>query len=230
MEKQDLLLLHGALGSRSQFQGLIPLLEPDFEIYTLDFSGHGDMPPQTEFGIITFANEVLDELARWDIDKINVFGYSMGGYIACYLALNSTRIIKAFTLGTKFLWTPEYAAFETRKLNPEKILEKVPAYAEELRLRHRSLDWQLLLEKTSRMMTDLGYFNLLTADRIAEIEKQICIGLGELDNTVDIDETIAVYKSMPNGRLCVLPNTTHPLEKVNPVLLAQAIRQHFIEE
>ena len=33
MEKQDLLLLHGALGSKDQFQSLIPLLEVDFEIY-----------------------------------------------------------------------------------------------------------------------------------------------------------------------------------------------------
>src|ERR1017187_3684255 len=154
MEKQDLLLLHGALGSKSQFQNLIPLLETDFEIYTLDFSGHGDMPPQNEFGIITFANEVLDELAKWDIDKINVFGYSMGGYVATYLALNSNRILKGFTLGTRFLWTPEYAEKETGKLDPDKILEKVPAYAEELMMRHKAMDWEILLDKTKQMMLD----------------------------------------------------------------------------
>jgi len=219
--------LHGALGSQSQFQNLIPLLEEHFEIYTLDFSGHGDMPPANDFGIITFANEVLYELAKWHIDKINIFGYSMGGYVATYLALNSDRVIKAFALGTKFLWTPEYAANETRKLNADKILEKVPAYAEELKTRHKQQDWRDLLNKTGQMMHELGAGNLLTIENLRQVKPEICIGVGDMDNTVGIDETVSVFHALPNSKLCVLPNTLHPFEKVNQVLLAENIRQFF---
>jgi esterase/lipase len=227
MEKQDLLLLHGALGSKDQFQNLIPLLEVDFEIYTLDFSGHGTTKPETEFGIITFANEVLDELIKWDIHKINVFGYSMGGYIATFLALHTNRINKAFTLGTKFLWTTEYADKETSKLDPEKILKKVPAFAEELKAKHLHLDWKILLEKTKQMMQDLGRFNVLPINELCNIDTPICVGIGDKDNTVSVEEAYNVYSVLQNSDLCVLPNTVHPLEKVNTLLLAEAIKQYF---
>lgn len=227
MEKQDLLLLHGALGSKSQFQSLIPLLEEHFEIYTLDFSGHGEMAVGNDFGIITFANEVLYELAKWHIDKINIFGYSMGGYVATYLALHSDRVLKAFTLGTKFLWTPEYAGDETRKLDADKILLKVPAFAEELKIRHQKHDWKHLLDRTSTMMRELGDNNLMTLEALKEVKSEICIGLGDMDNTVGIDETAAVYHAIPASKLSVMPNTQHPFEKVNPALLAENIRQFF---
>jgi pimeloyl-ACP methyl ester carboxylesterase len=227
MEKQDLLLLHGALGSKSQFQPLAEMLEDDFEIYTMDFSSHGNTHPATEFGIITFANEVLDELALWDIDKINIFGYSMGGYVAAYLALFTNRINKAYTLGTKFLWTYDYAEHEVRKLNPEKILEKVPAYAEELKSRHPETDWTDLLAKTKTMMLDLGRFNLLSLDMIRGIKSEFCVGVGDLDNTVSVDETVSVYHALPKGKLSILPNTKHPLEQVDNTLLAASIRQFF---
>ena len=227
MEKQDLLLLHGALGAQSQFQNLIPLLEEHFEIYTLDFSGHGEKAARNDFGIITFANEVLYELAKWHIDKINIFGYSMGGYVATYLAMNSDRVIKAFTLGTKFLWTPEYAEKETKKLDLIKIMEKVPAFADELKQRHKQLSREEILAKTSRMMLDLGNNNLLSLESLKQVNAEICVGIGDSDNTVNIDESVSVYHAIPRSRMCVLPNTLHPFEKINPILLTESLKQFF---
>jgi pimeloyl-ACP methyl ester carboxylesterase len=228
MEKPDLLFLHGALGAKSQFNPLIPLLENHFEIYTMDFSGHGDGHAVDEFGIIRFANEVLDELARWDIDKINIFGYSMGGYVAAYLALFTNRVQKGFTLGTKFLWTGEYAEKEVLKLNPDKILEKVPAFADELQARHKNTEWKEMLEKTKNMMLDLGRFNLLPLDMLSGIQTRFCIGLGDMDNTVGIDETVSVHHAIPYSNLCIFPQTHHPLEKVNPVILSEALKLFFV--
>ena len=39
--KNTLLLLHGALGSASQFTGLTEKLKDNFDVHTFDFSGHG---------------------------------------------------------------------------------------------------------------------------------------------------------------------------------------------
>lgn len=44
MSKPDLMLLHGALGSRAQFSSLEPVLGETFRVHTLDFEGHGDSP------------------------------------------------------------------------------------------------------------------------------------------------------------------------------------------
>ncbi|RLB84543.1 MAG: alpha/beta hydrolase, partial [Deltaproteobacteria bacterium] len=127
----DLLLLHGALGSMSQFSALIPFLEDKYRIHTLDFEGHGSSPPKDRlFSGEHFGENVLDYLDTNELEHVNVFGYSMGGHVALYLARKwPERIHSIFTLATKFLWTPEIAAHEITFLDPDTIQEKAPRFA-----------------------------------------------------------------------------------------------------
>jgi hypothetical protein len=37
---------------------------------------------------------------------------------------------------------------------------------------------------------------------------------------VTLDETLAVYKALPNARMGMLPNTPHPVEQVDVALLS----------
>jgi hypothetical protein len=46
---------------------------------------------------------------------------------------------------------------------------------------------------------------------------------------VTLDETVAVYKQLPNAQLGVLPGTPHAFEQVNLSVLAQMITR-FINE
>src|SRR5688572_15290055 len=118
-----LLLLHGAIGAASQFEKLTQLLQPDFEVFSLNFSGHGGKEiPEPGFNMPLFANDVLTFMEEKQLDKVDIFGYSMGGYVALYLALHyPEKVNRIMTLGTKFDWSPEIAAHETRMLNPLKI-------------------------------------------------------------------------------------------------------------
>ena len=86
---KHLLLLHGALGSLEQFDELETRLSKKFIVHTLNFSGHGGLPiPEEGFSIELFAKDVLNYLNNKKIDSINIFGYSMGGYVALYLAVH----------------------------------------------------------------------------------------------------------------------------------------------
>lgn len=135
--KPALLLLHGALGAKSQLEPLKKIIENDFEIHLLNFEGHGDKNSNNDFSIELFAKNLLDFLNENNVEKVNIFGYSMGGYVALQLATqHPKRFEKIVTLGTKFKWSPEEAAKETRMLNPEKIEEKVPAFANYLNQLH----------------------------------------------------------------------------------------------
>src|SRR5438045_4173674 len=86
---KQLLLLHGALGSEDQFDDLKRVLSPHFEIFTLNFYGHGTSAPSTEpLRIEAFSEQVLDWLEKKQISQISIFGYSMGGFVALHLAAN----------------------------------------------------------------------------------------------------------------------------------------------
>ncbi len=221
---KSVILLHGAIGAKDQLEPSgKELIQQGFQVLSFNFSGHGKMPFQKNFGIEQFALELEQFITTHKLEKPTVFGYSMGGYVALYLAHKQPTLLgNIVTLGTKFEWTPEIAEKETKMLDAKTILEKVPKFAEDLKRRHGN-DWELLLTKTAEMMLSLGANNALSLNDYASIEHKILIGLGDKDSMVSLAETTIVYKQLKNGVMYMLPNTKHPIETVNVSSLAKII-------
>ncbi len=229
---KHLLLLHGAIGAKEQLQPIADLLENDFVIHTINFSGHGGKPFAAEpFSIQAFANEVETYLSTQQIRRVAVFGYSMGGYVALYLAKQRPDLFsEVVTLATKFHWDETIAAKESGMLNAEVIAEKLPAFAEELQQRHQPNDWKLVLEKTKTMLLQIGNKNALQLSEYTSISTPVLLLLGDNDKMVTKEETEAVYNVLPNSRFQLLVQTAHPIEKVNAAVLADIIREFCKEE
>ena len=215
MEKLPLLLLHGALGSKAQFSVLKAKLSIDFEVFDFDFQGHGGRPVESPFTMDLFTDNVLSFLDDNDLGKVHVFGYSMGGYVALNTALkHPERISKITTLGTKFDWSLESAEKEIKMLNPEKVEEKVPGFAENLRQIHHPQDWKVIMRKTAEMMLGMGNGARLTDEDFAQINQQVVVGIGSMDRMVSFAESKHVAALLPNGRLVHLEGVQHPIEKI----------------
>ncbi|HEX9980992.1 MAG TPA: alpha/beta hydrolase [Flavobacterium sp.] len=225
---KELILLHGALGSKSQFEELALALESKFNVHLMNFSGHGGEPVPEAFDIATFAEEVIAFMLKKDIAKADIFGYSMGGYVGLYAARKHPEMVgSVFTFATKFAWTPEIAQREIKMLNAEKIAQKIPAFAKELENRHRPADWKIVMEKTAAMMLSLGNLNVLPAGELSQIGQPVRIGIGDKDAMVTLEETIEAYRNLPDATLVVLPGTQHPFEKINSERLAAEIISFF---
>lgn len=226
---QDILLLHGALGSKEQFCEIEKFLGRDFRTHTINFSGHGgEQIPAEAFRIELFSADIIKYLDKNKIESSDIFGYSMGGYAALWAAVkNPGRIGKIFTLATKFEWSEEIAVKETKMLNPQKIKEKVPAYAEQLIKRHGEKNWEKVLDSTAGMMNELGKKNILDAAALGSINNNVQVSVGDRDKMVTIEETVNAYRNLKNGKLLVLPDTPHPLEGVNAERLCYEIKRFF---
>lgn len=223
-----LLLLHGALGSQEQFDDLKDALSADFTIDTLSFSGHGRTASQQHaFTVQNLSHEVLHWLNDKQRRKIDIFGYSMGGYVALWLArFYPDRVGKIMTLGTKLDWNEATAEKETRFLNAEKIAAKVPAFAAELQDRHGEHEWHSVLQKTANLMHDLAKHHLTDED-FAQISAQVLLTLGDQDNMVTKDETFHVESMIPGAKTLELKDTPHQIDKVSIDLLTSEIRKYF---
>lgn len=222
---QQLLLLHGALGAKDQFYPLADKLKGKFVVHTLNFTAHGgEAIPEAPLSIDTYAKDVLRYMDTQGIERANIFGYSMGGYVGMYIAkLFPQRLHQLITLACKFHWDEAIAAREVKMLDPAAIELKVPAFGQQLSKRHAPADWKLLLQKTTEMMLDLGKDKTLMPAGYATITTPSLIMLGDRDKMVTLEETVTVYKNLLNAQLCILPNTSHPLEQVNVDLLAYVI-------
>ena len=222
---KNILLLHGAIGHQNQFWQLAKILVDDYKVHSLNFSGHGDHDSDENFSINLFANDVLDYLTSNNLQKIDIFGYSMGGYVAIYLArFHPGKIGRIFTLATKFLWTPEIASSEIKMLDPDKIEQKLPAFASILAQRHGIRNWKNVLNKTAVFMTGLGDDNPLLPADYRQVENEIKLALGDADTMVTLSETQTVADYLPNAAVIVLLGTAHALEKTDINLLAVQIR------
>jgi pimeloyl-ACP methyl ester carboxylesterase len=229
MSRPDLILLHGALGASTQFNPLVPLLREKYDVHTLDFEGHGTSAPKDRpFRSKHFAENVLEYMKMNAVKAADIFGHSMGGAIGLYMARHYPKHVKrVFTLGTKFVWTPEIAEKENAFLDPKKLTEKVPQYATELRRRHAACGFEKILERIREMNVNLGQENVLKDEVIQKINRKVRIGVGDSDYMVSIEESVHVYRLLQHGELQILPGTQHPLERVSLSDLAYSITNFF---
>ena len=227
---EHILLLHGAIGSKDQLSALEQKLADTCIVHRLNFSGHGGSPFVHEiFSISLFASEVINFLEETKIDRIHIFGYSMGGYVAMYLArYHPQKIKKIITLATKFNWDEGIAAQEIKMLNADKIEEKIPDFAAALQQRHAPNNWKTVLKKTAAMLTQMGANNPLKTVDYPSIQHPVLLMLGDRDKMVTLDETVEVYKNLPQAQLAILPNTAHPIEMVHANRLANEIKSFLL--
>jgi pimeloyl-ACP methyl ester carboxylesterase len=224
--KDDLLLLHGAVGARDQLRELEEELNSHYTVHSLNFPGHGGTNMPAEFSIPGFARHVADYCGEQGLQNVYIFGYSMGGYVALYLAKHYSQLPKKIiTLATKFSWNESIAAKEIQMLQPTVIEEKLPQFAQALQQRHAPGDWKNVLHQTALLIAEMGKQNVLLPDDYRSISTPSLLLSGDRDKMVPLEETIEVYRQLPHAQLAILPGTSHPVEAVDKEMLAGLIKR-----
>ncbi len=226
--KTSLILLHGALGCKTQLLPLGEKLKDHFDVYTLNFEGHAGRSSDREFSLDHFSENLLQFIENEKLVSPNIFGYSMGGYVALKLAMSHPDKVKhIMTLGTKFDWSPESAAREVKMLNPDVIVEKVPKFAEQLKERHAPGDWKQVLHKTADMMVALGNGDALNPADFSKVNCPVLITVGDTDNMVSVEESQQIANVIPNSKFDIFEGFKHPIEQVDVGMLRNKIVDFF---
>jgi pimeloyl-ACP methyl ester carboxylesterase len=172
------------------------------------------------------AEQVIEHLDRERVERADIFGYSMGGYVALLLAArHPSRVGKVMTLATRLAWSPEIAARECMQLDAATIRQKVPKFAAQLEARHVASGWERLLADTADMMRALGDAPLLGPDEYGAMQCPVRLCVGDRDTTATVEDTRDVQRLIPDAELEVLPRTPHPFERVSMPRLVFSLRQ-----
>ena len=223
--KPNIILLHGALGTKEQLNPLKQQLSNEFQVHVFNFEGHGNKATSKDFTIELFTDNVVDYMKANNLESTHLFGYSMGGYVALNLAQQHPQLVdKIVTLGTKFAWNKATAEKEMKLLNPEKIADKVPAFAQMLASIHTNNDWKMVVEKTANMMYALGTGAKIKATTLSQIEQKVLIGIGDQDHMVSIAESKETADLLPNGSLKIIEGFQHPIDKIDVEKLSSIIK------
>jgi 3-oxoadipate enol-lactonase len=96
---EPLVLLHGFCGSKDYWTKVIPLLAEDFRVIAFDLPGHGGSGlPEGEPSIEKMAEAIKGALDEIELDKVSLFGHSLGGYVTLAFAEEYGDKLKSYAL------------------------------------------------------------------------------------------------------------------------------------
>ncbi len=223
----SLLLLHGALGSARQLASL----QARVRGHAIDLNGHGSNAiPAEGIRFEQFITDIDAAFAEHRWSCADLFGYSMGGYAALlYAASYPKRVKSVVTLGTKFVWTEEGLQKELRKLDPDVMEAKVPAFAKALADVHGNDRWRHVVVAIAQSMTNLAHKPLLTDEVVARIHCPVLCCVGDGDTTAVPEDTRSFAARLPNAGVLVLPNARHPFDEVDLDVLVPVLQKHWAQ-
>ena len=95
-------LLHGFMGTGADFERLVALCTGERHFILVDLPGHGKsidcLPDNQPANLVWMAGQVARLLEGLPQEEFDLFGYSMGGRIALYVALEFGDKIRSLTL------------------------------------------------------------------------------------------------------------------------------------
>jgi pimeloyl-ACP methyl ester carboxylesterase len=204
---RPLVLLHGGLMTISLNFG--PMLEPlaaSRRVIAVELQGHGhtadtDRPLTIE----ALAGDVVALLDQLQIAEADLFGFSLGGLVACQIALSApTRVGKLIVASADAHRPP---GRESAPLGEDRL----PTQA----------DFGQMRDAYDAVAPDPAHFDEFAAkneamvhtfrgwtDELRSLRMPTLLIFGDLDFT-PLRDVVDMFELLPNAQLAVLPGTTH---------------------
>jgi pimeloyl-ACP methyl ester carboxylesterase len=79
------------------------------------------------------------------------------------------------------------------------------------------------------MMQQLASKVMLTDADFKQIKCPVLLSVGDKDHTAGLEQTLSIYRKLPNASLWVIPNTAHVFEQVDREALHHQLLRFFSE-
>ncbi len=198
---EPLFLLHGFTQSSKSWLPFVPDYAKDFEVYLVDLKGHGKSGAFTEkLNIKAVANDVDALIKFLKLDSINAIGFSYGGDVLFQLALLNPGLIKSMiSIGACGSWDihdyPDWIEYLSYK-----NIGNLPWMQEE----------QTSEEQIRAILDQIANYTVNVSDaEMQSIKARTLFVMGDLDDSIPLEDISRVRKNLANSFLWILPNTGH---------------------
>ena len=216
---QPLVVLHGAYQTIDSMGEVVPALAETRQVIAVELQGHGrtadiDRPLSYEH----MADDVAALLRHLEIERADLFGYSMGGAVALQVAIRHPEVVRKLVVAS--------ASYESDHMHAE-LLEMIPSITPEafagspieeeyLRIAPNPEDFPTLVAKLKQL--DMEPFAWPPED-IRGISAPTLIIVGDSD-AIHLEHAVEMFRllgggvmgdlaGLPKSQLAVLPGTSH---------------------
>ncbi len=239
LDLPPLLLLHGWMGSSEDYRSVIESLSWQYNCIAIDLPGHGNTEVVDEENGYNFINtaigiiQLLDDLG---IDRCSIAGYSFGGRLALYLALEFPDRFDRVILESTSPGLATASERQARIASDLQISERLATkpFADFVREWYRQvlfigidrhpnfpelIERRIAINKPQQLAKSLQFAGLGNQPYLGEKLKihprSISLVVGALDRKfVHINQELA--RSCPHAILKIVPNCSHNVHFQNP--------------
>ncbi|MFS0786914.1 alpha/beta hydrolase [Shouchella sp. 1P09AA] len=251
-KKGTLLLVHGIFASVHCFYRVIPALRQHYDVICCDLPGFGRSSKGngSVYSFTSYAQQLVELMAQFNIPSYHVIGHSMGGQIALYLALRYPDKVRSISLLAssgylkpvkKQLQFATYLPYLEQSLTWFMHYKK-PRVKQMLRdavYNQRCLTKDMITQY-ERPLTDPLFINGLiqltrqregdlSKEQLRQIQQPTLILSGVNDPLISVETSYALHRDLSNSRMHVIKHCGHLLLEEKPKQVHQHIN-HFLQE
>jgi pimeloyl-ACP methyl ester carboxylesterase len=229
-EQPPVLFLHGALGVRGQFEGLRKQF-PERSHLAVDFPSHGGS--RVTGGAMNcerLARDMLALLDALDLEKVDIVGHSMGGYVGLVMAhLAPARVNTVATFGTKFYWDDATISTTAAELDPETLRAKSSRYYDALAAAHTAAGADQALTFTQSLIADFSRWRL-NEEMVRAANVPLLASAGDRDTMVPAAEVMRLYAALDPklNAAAIVPGAPHPLQQLPLECFEHIVRRFWL--
>lgn len=223
---EPIVLLHGGLGSRHDFEPLAALLADDYRLIALDSRGHGRSAPGTAaMSYRQLAEDAADVLKTLDLPNAGIIGHSGGGIVALRLAAFGL-LEPRFVVAVAAHWDlPE--GDPTREIyagvTAEEWRQMFAAQVDRYEAENPEPDFDRLFAATKAMWLasdDDGY----PGERVRAIACPLLVVHGDEDFLVSRQQAFDLAERVEGARLLNLPFAAHTVLEDGPEEVVEVLK------
>ncbi len=221
---QQLVLLHGGVGTHDMFGEVLPLLDAGRQVIAVDLQAHGrtaDIDRPLRFELM--ADDISGLIQYLGFGRVDLMGYSLGGGVALQTAIRHPgQVRKLVLVSTPFRrqgWYPEVLA-GMAQMGPDAAepMKATPMYQEYAAVAPRPDDWPVMLTKLGALLGQEYDWS----EAVAALQAPTLIVVGDADS-VRTSHAVRLFELLGGGQadggwdgsgmsraqLAIMPGTTH---------------------
>jgi 2-hydroxy-6-oxonona-2,4-dienedioate hydrolase len=229
--KPLLLMLHGISGHAEAYVRNLASHAEHFNVYAIDFIGHGySNKPEHPLEIKHYLEQVLEILDHLGVERAFFSGESLGGWVAAKLAnqhpervekivLNTVAGTRAdpkvmnalYTLSTEAANDPSWERVKARlhwlMADPTMVTDDLIKTRQMI---FQQPDWKMACEMNMALQdVEIRKRNMITDDDLRGIEAETMVLWTTKDPSGPVAEGQRIADLVPNGHLVVIDNAGH---------------------
>lgn len=211
--KKTVLLLHSGGMAGVEWQPQLAALSKVFNVLVPDLPGHGrSLVAEGEtISIASMGEAVIALLDALSLEQVHVVGSSMGGAVALWLCLNHPSRFSRLVL-YRIGYSKNAATYEQTKsmANPEYWRQY--GMHQWLSTLHSpqggASAWERVIARVSEILDPAHSAHDHQLADLARLPKTLLIA-GDRDPLIPLDTLLAMYQTIPDAALWVIPNASH---------------------